>query len=270
MSQAKSRGGLGFRDLTSFNQALVAKQAWRLLQLPNSLLAKALQAKYYKHSSFLNAIAGSNPSFIWKSILWGRNKLIFERKKIEPMIPAAKAESVLEAYQRVRKTGTLHISNAREESQQRWSPSSQNVLKLKVDATTSSKDQKVGLGAVLHDSNGRVVAAGIKQASFRKDVSFAEAEAIQWGLQIVKETAAASLIVETDYKYVAELVNNTKGSRSEIFWIILEIQTQKREFQRIHFNFVPRFCNAHAHSLAKHALRKDTTAVWLDILPVEV
>ena len=72
MSQVKSRGGLGFRDLTSFNQALVAKQAWRLLQLPNSLLARVLQAKYYKHSLFLNTTVGSNLSFIWKSILWGR------------------------------------------------------------------------------------------------------------------------------------------------------------------------------------------------------
>ena len=69
LSCAKSRGGLGFRDFTSFNQAMVAKQGWRLLQFPDSLVSKVLQAKYYRNSSFLNAKEGSNPSFIWKSIL---------------------------------------------------------------------------------------------------------------------------------------------------------------------------------------------------------
>ena len=78
------------------------------------------------------------------------------------------------------------------------------------------------------------------------------------------------MIVETDCKVVTKLVNNTKGSRIEIFWIIFEIQNQKREFQKIHVNFVPRFCYAHAHSLAKFALKKDTIAVSLDILPIEV
>ncbi|KAH9669444.1 reverse transcriptase domain-containing protein [Citrus sinensis] len=55
LSQAKSRGGLGFRDLSSFNQALVAKQGWRIIQNSNSLVAKVLQAKYFKHGNFLKA-----------------------------------------------------------------------------------------------------------------------------------------------------------------------------------------------------------------------
>lgn len=63
---------MGFRDFTSFNQALVAKQEWRLLQFPNSLTSRVLQARYYKNSDFLNAKVGSNPSYIWRSILWGR------------------------------------------------------------------------------------------------------------------------------------------------------------------------------------------------------
>ncbi|KAL9461995.1 hypothetical protein AB3S75_000061 [Citrus x aurantiifolia] len=72
LSQAKIRGGLGFREFTCFNQALVAKQAWRLLQYPNSLVLKVLQARYYRNSSFLCADAGANASYIWRSILWGR------------------------------------------------------------------------------------------------------------------------------------------------------------------------------------------------------
>lgn len=64
MSYVKSRGGLGFRDFSSFNQALVAKQDWRLIQNPDSLVAKMLKAKYYKQTDFLKARIGSNPSYI--------------------------------------------------------------------------------------------------------------------------------------------------------------------------------------------------------------
>ncbi|KAL9448689.1 hypothetical protein AB3S75_016060 [Citrus x aurantiifolia] len=72
MSYAKARGGLGFRDLSSFNQALVAKQGWRIMQSPNSLVAKVLKARYFKHDGFMNAKLGSKPSFVWRSVLWGR------------------------------------------------------------------------------------------------------------------------------------------------------------------------------------------------------
>ena len=75
MSHAKIRGGLGFRDFSSFNQALVAKQGWRLIQNPDSLVAKVLKAKYYKQTDFLKAKIGSNPSYIWRSIVWGRHVL---------------------------------------------------------------------------------------------------------------------------------------------------------------------------------------------------
>ena len=72
LSQAKIRGGLGFREFTCFNQALVAKQTWRLLQHPNSLVLRVLQSIYYRKSNFLYAEARVNASYIWRSILLGR------------------------------------------------------------------------------------------------------------------------------------------------------------------------------------------------------
>lgn len=81
LCHAKMRGSLGFRDLSSFNHALIAKQGWRILHNPDSLMAKILKAKYFKNTGFMEAKLGSNPSFIGRSILWGRQALLHKGLK---------------------------------------------------------------------------------------------------------------------------------------------------------------------------------------------
>ncbi|OMO90460.1 putative ribonuclease H protein [Corchorus capsularis] len=69
---SKLDGGLGFRDFESFNLALLAKQCWRLSPDGSSLCFRVLKAKYFHQSSFMQATLGSNPSFVWRSLLAGR------------------------------------------------------------------------------------------------------------------------------------------------------------------------------------------------------
>jgi hypothetical protein len=77
LGRSKNSGGLGFRDIESFNLALLAKQGWRLIQNPGSLAARVLKEKYYPEKSFLEASLGSRPSYIWRS-LWAAKPLLQE------------------------------------------------------------------------------------------------------------------------------------------------------------------------------------------------
>ncbi|OMO54874.1 reverse transcriptase [Corchorus capsularis] len=72
---SKLDGGLGFRDFEAFNLALLAKQCWRLIRNENSLCYRILWAKYFRNNTFMKAKLGHNPSFVWRSLLAGREVL---------------------------------------------------------------------------------------------------------------------------------------------------------------------------------------------------
>jgi hypothetical protein len=71
MTRPKSQGGIGFRDLRIFNQALLARQAWRLIHQPDSLCARFLKAKYYPSGNLLDTAFIQNTSQPWEGIMHG-------------------------------------------------------------------------------------------------------------------------------------------------------------------------------------------------------
>nr|XP_045084679.1 uncharacterized protein LOC123494096 [Aegilops tauschii subsp. strangulata] len=71
MTKPKRDGGIGFRDMHLFNQALLAKQGWRLIQNPNSLCARVLKSKYYPNGNVLDTVYASDVSPVWRGIEFG-------------------------------------------------------------------------------------------------------------------------------------------------------------------------------------------------------
>lgn len=48
---------------------MLGRIGWRLIKQPTSLMAKVLKARYFANSSFMEAQLGSNPTYVWRSIL---------------------------------------------------------------------------------------------------------------------------------------------------------------------------------------------------------
>ena len=69
LCSSKSIGGMGFRDFQKFNNALLAKQVWRLVHQKDSLLFKVFSARYFPNCSVLDAPIHPKCSYAWRSIL---------------------------------------------------------------------------------------------------------------------------------------------------------------------------------------------------------
>lgn len=65
-----------FRDLSSFNTALLAKQCWRILQDPNSFWIRVLKARYFPNCDFKDAERGFRASWSWSSLLDARDLIL--------------------------------------------------------------------------------------------------------------------------------------------------------------------------------------------------
>ena len=73
LCQGRDFGGLGFKEIEKFNEALLTKQVWQMLKNPNSLCHRVFEAWFFPNCSILEASNSANGSYAWKSILSARN-----------------------------------------------------------------------------------------------------------------------------------------------------------------------------------------------------
>lgn len=104
-------------------------------------------------------------------------------------------------------------------------------MKVNVDAAINEERKVAGLGTVIRNSQGQVVAAAVKRIKFEGDVSIAEAKVVKRGMDVARAVSCTCVIIETDCRMVVELANKVKNI-SEIWWIIAEILNSKCDFNR--------------------------------------
>jgi hypothetical protein len=116
MIKPKSKGGSGFRDIHLFNQALLARQAWRLIQKPTSLCARVLKAKYFPYGDILDTVFASDPSPAWQGIEFGLELL---KKGINKRIGNGRGTQFVRDQWIPRNEG-LKITHIKKNSRRRW------------------------------------------------------------------------------------------------------------------------------------------------------
>lgn len=64
---------MGFKEIEKFNDALLAKQVWRMINNLGSLCYRVFKAHFFPDCSILEAKESAIGSYAWKSILSARD-----------------------------------------------------------------------------------------------------------------------------------------------------------------------------------------------------
>ncbi|KAH9791678.1 hypothetical protein KPL71_003847 [Citrus sinensis] len=194
------------------------------------------------------------------SIWHSRNLLIFKNKREDSQSSIAAAEVVVQAYRRIQMPLMQEGSRHEDVVQKRWKPPPTSRL---------TDQQRTGLGIVIRNPEGKVVAAAMKTTIFLDKVDFAEAEAIQFGLEIAEHAGCIPVIMESDSQEIVSLMSYKKSTRAEIFWVVAEVQDRIKSLKHVKVQYTPRNCNSVAHSLAKLALELNDFVYWVDDIPTQ-
>uniref|UniRef100_A0A803NW04 Reverse transcriptase domain-containing protein n=1 Tax=Cannabis sativa TaxID=3483 RepID=A0A803NW04_CANSA len=148
-----------------------------------------------------------------------------------------------------------------------WTPPLLNKLKLNVDAAINTTDKILGIGAIVRNHDGQVVAALSKpvQGCFRSDEM--EAKALFHALNWITQLSLKIDYVETDALRVSSAINNASFDLSSFSDIILDVRCLLSFFPGIVVSHVRRNANQAAHGLAKYALGLDVDTCWRGEIP---
>ncbi|KAH9696701.1 rnase h domain-containing protein [Citrus sinensis] len=250
-----------------------ARKVWKLIEFYKDIKLLAHQDML----SVLQELAGKRKKddlgliipVCW-AIWYARNKVVNEGKQEDPQITTARAAATVKSYLRIKCPNVQGVPSQHNNNQQVWNPPPTGWYKVNMDAAIQMENSKAGLGVVIRDTSGKILAAAIQITGFRGDVACMEAEAVLFGIQVACQAKCDPIIIESDSLEVVELSLQRKSSMAEICWAVKEIQAWPKNQSKASIQFVPRNYNVVAHSLAKVALDFESPVVWLEDFPIQI
>ncbi|XP_065628492.1 uncharacterized protein LOC136067104 [Quercus suber] len=361
MCQDKGQGGMGFKDLTMFNEAMLAKLAWRLLQDDNSLFYRVFKARFFPRGIILKAKDSSSASYAWKSILkgrdvilkgalwrigdgkrvriWGDNWLpsktsariitpvlygqensnvevlinpstrcwrnniidhVFNVQEAEmiksiPLSSTTQLDTLIWPYTpsgvysvksgyRFLLENSAQFQNRKAEfhripptavtsqhrNHTRWKSPEQGVYKVNYDGTVFNQQGKIGLGVIIRNHEGAVMASMVQQVLLPITMAQVEALAARKTAKFALEVGITKVILEGDAETIVKELLEPNPSLALHGHLIQDVKNLQNSFNFLSFTHVRRDGNNVAHALTRWAIKEPNLTVWMKNIPPDI
>ena len=148
-----------------------------------------------------------------------------------------------------------------------WLPPPPGSFKVNVDGALFSKTKQSGVGVMVRDKKGNVIAAMSRKLDFPLGVLETEAKALEIGVNFAKEVGLRDVVFEGDSLLIINAVHSFGEAAASVQNIIHSVLRNAQCFRTFDFLHIKRQGNAPAHLLAQHAKYVENVIVWLEECP---
>jgi ribonuclease HI len=196
-----------------------------------------------------------------------RNNMVFGGKFTSPKLLVKTAKDQLEAFISANQYARTQATRVRREPYIPWTKPPLGVIKVNWDAAVGGTRRRIGIGAIVRDHDGGVIAMMSETMEYIHDQVTAEALAARRAVELGHLVGIRKIILEGDANQIVQALRSIDGGRCSYGLIIEDMQQLLWRFQEYTVHFVRREANGEAHKLAKLALSLGENRVWTDVFP---
>uniref|UniRef100_A0A2N9HZ83 RNase H type-1 domain-containing protein n=1 Tax=Fagus sylvatica TaxID=28930 RepID=A0A2N9HZ83_FAGSY len=189
-------------------------------------------------------------------------------KEVDPINQVGpKAKCYLEEY--------LNATDQRKPQAQsapvaRWMPPRMLRYKVNYDGAVFKDTNEAGIGIIVRDSSGLVMASLVQKVLFPHSIPSIEAWAAKRSIQFALEIGLPEAEFEGDSQIIVSALKDTHPSLAPFGLLIEDAKGLARKLQRFSFLHVKRQGNGLAHALARKAQFCNSLEVWMEAVPPDL
>ena len=136
----------------------------------------------------------------------------------------------------------------------RWRAPQAGFVKVNFDGAVFSELNMSGIGVVIRDNNGAVLASCSEKMFQAYKTEETEALAARKALMFAHELGFQSVILEGDPLGLIQALKSQEQNVCPLSLLVEDVKVYSNHFRRVLYSHIKRNGNSIAHSLAKHAI----------------
>ena len=199
--------------------------------------------------------------------VWNRRNQLHFKESACPI-----DQILLLAKERKREFQSFHSATLKMQHRKhtRWKPPNRDFYKVNYDGADFAEQGRAGIGVIIRNSDGDVMASMSQQVQLPTTVTQVEAMAARKAAEFALEIGFNKVVLEGDSEIVYKDLKNNGPSLALHGRLVQDVKALFPLFSSICFSHVGRAGNKAAHSLARRAILSQNLNVWMEDVPLDI